>query len=58
MQWCSPIIIQQAAFIGKNASDDIATASSFYILGLSFNHMDGMPYGSDFFLACSFKVNI
>ena len=44
--------------MGKNASDDIATALSFYVLVLNFTNMFAMSDRSDIFLACSSKVNI
>ena len=44
--------------MGKNACDDIATASSLYVLVFNFTNMFVMSHRSDFFLACSSKVNI
>jgi hypothetical protein len=58
MQWCHPIIIQSAAFMSKNASDDIVTASALYVLQLNFTNMPAESLRSDFFLACNSEVNI
>ena len=58
MQQHSPMIILSAAIMGKNASDDIATASSLYVLLLNFTIMHVLSHRSDFFPACSTKVNI
>ena len=44
--------------MGKNASDDIATASSLYVLVFNFTNMHAMSHRCDFFLACSSKVII
>ena len=44
--------------MGNNASDDIATTSSLYVLVFNFRNMHAMSHRSDFVLACSSKVNI
>jgi hypothetical protein len=44
--------------MGKNGSDDIATVSSLNVLVFNFTNMYAEPRRSDFFLACSFQVNI
>jgi len=44
--------------MGKNASEDIATTSSLYVLVFNFTNMHTMSHRSDFFLPCSSKVNI
>jgi len=58
MQRLRPKIIILAAFMGKYASDDIATASSLYVLGFNFTIMHAVSHRSDYFLACSSKFNI
>jgi len=44
--------------MGKNTSNDIATVSALYALVFNFTNMHAMSHRSDFFLACSSKVNI
>jgi len=44
--------------MGTNASNDIATASSLYVLVFNFTNMHVMSYRSDIFLACTSKDNI
>jgi hypothetical protein len=44
--------------MGKNATDDIATVSSLYAPVFNFTNMHAMSHRSDFFLACSSKVDI
>jgi len=44
--------------MGKNASDDIATASSLYVLVFNFTNMHAMSLWCDFFLAHISNVNI
>jgi len=58
MQRRSPIIVLSAAFMGKNASDDLTTASSLYVLVFNFTNMHAMSHRSDCFPACSSKVDI
>jgi len=58
MQRRSPVIVLSAAFMSKNASDDIATASSVYVLVFNSTDMHAMSHRSDLFPACSSKVNI
>jgi hypothetical protein len=58
MQQHLPIIIQLAAFMGNNASDDIAMALPLYVLVFNFTNMHAMSHRSDFILACSSKVKI
>jgi len=58
MQLHWSIIVLSAAFMGKIASDDIATSSSLYVLVFKFTNMHAMSHRSDFFLACSSKVSI
>jgi len=58
MQRRRPIIILSAAFMGKNASDNIATASSFKVFIFNFTTMHAMSHRSDCDLACSSEVNI
>ena len=58
MQRHRPMIILSAAFMGKNATEDIAAASSLYVLIFNFTNTHTMSHRSDFFLACSSKVNI
>jgi hypothetical protein len=43
---------------GQNASNDIATVWSLYALVFNFTNMHAISHRSDFFLACSSKVNI
>jgi hypothetical protein len=40
------------------ATDGIATVSSLYAVVFNFTNMHVMSHRSDFFLACSSKVNI
>jgi hypothetical protein len=47
-----------AAFMGKNASNDIATVLSLYTLVFNFTNIHAMSHKPDFFLACSSTVNI
>jgi hypothetical protein len=47
-----------AAIISKNASNDSATVSSFDALVFNLTNMHVMSHRSDFFLACSSKLNI
>ena len=47
-----------AAFMGKNGSNNIATVSSLNALVFNLPTMHAMSHRSDFFLACSSKVNI
>jgi len=51
-------MVLSAALIGQNASNDIATISSLYAIVFNFTNMHAMSHRSDFFLACSSKVNI
>jgi len=51
-------MVLSAAFIGINASDDIATVSSLYALVFNFTSMYTMSHWSNFFLACSSKGNV
>jgi hypothetical protein len=54
----SHIIILSAAIMGKNATDDIATIPSWYVLVLYSTNMPATSYRSDYLLACSSRVNI
>jgi len=58
MQRHRPIIVLSAAFRGKNASDDIATALSLYVIVFNFTNMHAMSQSSDFYLAFMSKVKI
>jgi len=58
MQRHWPTIVLSAAFMGKNASGDLTTASSLYVIVFNITIMHAMSHRSDFFLACSSKVNI
>jgi len=44
--------------MGKNATDDITTVSSLYAPVFNLTNMHAMSHRSDFFLACSSKVDI
>jgi len=58
MQLRWPITVPSATFLGKTASDDIASVSSLYAIVFNFTNMHVMSPRSDFFLACSSKVYI
>jgi hypothetical protein len=58
MQWRGDKIQLLVAFMGKNARNNVTTVSSLYALVFNFTNMHAMSYRSDFFLACSSKVNI
>jgi hypothetical protein len=46
------------AFMGKDASNDIATVSYVYALVFNFTNVRAMFQRSDFLIACSSEVNI
>lgn len=51
-------MVLSVACFGKNACDDITTASTLYVLVFNVTTIHAMSHRSDFVIACSSKVNI